>query len=174
MKKLAVIAVLILFLVNTMGYFIIFRYNQYLIQQEMVSRIRCGANHEKTVILKILHPERQTQFRRIKKTEFIYFGKLYDVVTERKNGDTSFFYCIQDKKEEDLLADYSLYLRRNGDSSHKDNSILALVYNLISQALIQYPSMTVQEQGIALHFPVFTQIIVPVYLVHFTPPPESV
>lgn len=173
MKKLAVIAVLILFLVNTMGYFIVFRYNQYLIQQEMISRIRCGAFHEKIVFLKILLPERQKQFCRIKKTEFTWFGKLYDVVAEDKNGDTTLFYCLHDNKEDDLLADYSIYLRRNSDSSRKDNSILAMLYNLITQALIQQSSMAVQGQGIAFHFAVSKQIIIPVYLVHVAPPPKS-
>jgi hypothetical protein len=174
LKKLAVIAVLLVFMVNTMGYLVILRYNQYLIQQEMLARIRCGAFHNKILILKILHPEQEKQFRRIEKTEFTYFGKMYDVAAEEKSGDTTVFYCLHDKKEEDLLADYSIYLRRNGDSTHKDNSILAMLYNLITQALIQQPTMAVQGQGIEFHFPISEQIIIPVYLVHFAPPPETV
>ncbi|MEI6683571.1 MAG: hypothetical protein WCO44_13125 [Bacteroidota bacterium] len=173
MKKLAVIAVLILFLVNTIGCFIAFRFNQYRIQQEMVARIRCGTFQENIVILKILHPERESQFRRIKDSEFSYFGRMYDLVAERKNGDTTLFYCLQDTREDELLADYSRFLRRSGNSSHKDNAMLALLYNLFTQALIQQPSPAVQGQGITFHFPASTPIIIPVYLVHFAPPPKT-
>ena len=173
MKKLAVIAILILFLVNTIGCFIAFRFNQHRIQQEMVARIRCGSFRENIVILKILHPERESQFRRIKDAEFSYFGKMYDLVAERKKGDTTLFYCLQDTREDDLLAGYSHFLRRNGNSSHKDNPMLALLYNLFTQALIQQPSPTIQGQGITFHFPTAKQIIIPVYLVHFAPPPKT-
>ena len=80
MKKLAVIVVLFLFLANTIGCFIVFRYNQYLVQQEMVARIRNGAFHEKIVTLKIIHPEQDIEFCRIKDSEFSYYGKMYDMV----------------------------------------------------------------------------------------------
>jgi hypothetical protein len=173
LKKLAAIVVLIIFMVNAMGYLIVFRYNQYLIRQEMVARIRCGAFPDKIVLLKFLHPEREKQFIRLEQTEFTYIGKLYDVVAEGKSGDTTLFYCLHDKKEEDLLADYTLYLRRNGDSSQKDNSILALLYNLVTQALIQNPSIPPQGQGIAFQFPFSKILITPVYLVHAAPPPKS-
>ena len=161
-------------MVNTMGYLVIFKYNQYLIQHEMIARIRCGAFHDKITILRIYHPELKKQFRRVEKTEFTWFGKLYDVVAEGKSGDTTIYYCLHDKKEEDLLADYALYLRRNGDTSRRDHSILAMLYNLITQALIQQPSLAGQGQGTEFHFPVSNQIIFPVYPVHFAPPPELV
>ena len=159
-------------MVNAMGYLIVFRYNQYLVRQEMIARITCGAFPDKIILLKLLHPGKEKQFIRIEKTEFTYFGKLYDVVAEVKKGDTTLFYCLHDKKEEDLLTDYTLYLRRNGDSSRKDNSILALLYNLVTQALIQNPSIPLQGQGIAFQFPVSKFVITPVYLVHAAPPPK--
>ncbi|MEI7660609.1 MAG: hypothetical protein WCK34_00345 [Bacteroidota bacterium] len=172
MKKLAVIAVLTLFLVNTIGCYIVFRYNQYLIQQEMIARIRCGIFHENIVTLKILNPERDPQFRRIKDSEFSYFGRMYDQVAERKTGDTSVFFCLQDTREDDLLADYSQHLRRTGNSSHQDNPMLTLLYTLFTQALIPQHSPVLQGDGITFHFPVSAQVIIPVYLAPFAPPPE--
>ena len=174
MKKLAAIVVLILFLVNTMGFFVVFRYNQYRIQQEMIARIRCGDFHDNIVILKIFHPERDPQFRSLKSTEFSYFGKFYDLVAQRKSGDTTFLYSLHDTREEDLVADFSTSLRRNGDSTRKDHSILAMLYNLITQALIQQTPQGGQGQGTAFIFPAAKQVIIPVYLVHFAPPPKAV
>ena len=172
MKKLAVIVVLFLFLANTIGCFIVFRYNQYLVQQEMVARIRNGAFHEKIVTLKIIHPEQDIEFCRIKDSEFSYYGKMYDMVAQFKKGDTTFLYCLHDNKEEDLLADYSRYLRRNGDSSRRDNPVLTMLYSLFTQALIQNPSLAIQGAGTKFHFPISNQIILPVYLAHSAPPPK--
>ena len=174
LKKFSVFAVLFIFLANTMGYFVVFKCNQFLIQQEMITQIRCGTFQGKIVLLKIVDVDKEINFHRIEKKEFTYFGKLYDLVIEHKNGDTTFFYCLRDKKEEVLLADYTLYLYRNGGSSstHKPNPVLALLYNLVNQALIQTSTVPILGQGITFHFPISETHIIPVYLVHFAPPPE--
>ena len=140
----------------------------------MISQIRRGVFHPGIIILKIIRPEQNSQFRRIEKSEFSWNGKLYDVVIERRSGDTTLFYCLHDKKEETLLADFSLYLNRTGraGSSAKGNPIPALIHNLIIQALIQTPTLPVQSQGVTFYFPEFQTSISPVYLVHFAPPPE--
>ena len=157
-----------------MGYYVVFKYNQYLVKKEMISRIRGGIFHPDIVLLKIFRPQEDSQFRRREKSEFTYYGRLYDIVVERKSGDTTLFYCLHDKKEETLLADFTLSLLRSGrsGSSHKDNPIHALLHNLITQALIQNRALPVKGQGIAFIFPVFQTPIIPVFLDHFAPPPE--
>ncbi|MFZ4521750.1 MAG: hypothetical protein ACOYNC_08595 [Bacteroidales bacterium] len=176
MKKFVAIGVLFVFLVNTMGYYVVFKCNQYLVKKEMVTQMRGGVFHPDIVLLKILHPEKEKQFRRVEKNEFSYQGKLYDIVVERKCGDTSIFYCLHDKKEEALLADFTVFLRRSGGSgtSSKDNPLPALLHNLISQALIQNPSLPEMGSGVTFVFPISQEPIIPVYLVHFAPPPEIV
>ena len=157
-----------------MGYYVVFRCNQYLVKKEMISQIRGGIFHPDILLLKILRPEKEHQFRRVEKNEFTYYGKLYDVVVERKSGDTTLFYCLHDNKEESLIADFTLSLRRGGRSgSSHDNPILALLHNLITQALIQNTALPLQGQGITFVFPVSQPPIFPVYLVHFAPPPKT-
>ncbi len=158
-----------------MGYYVVFKCNQYLIKKEMFTRIREGIFHPSIVLLKISHPENEVQFHRLDKNEFAFRGKLYDIVVEHKSGDTTFFYCLHDKKEESLLADFTLFLRRSGGpgSSDKENPLHALLHNLISQALIQNPVLPLHGQGITFIFPVSQTPIIPVYLVHFAPPPKT-
>ena len=85
------------------------------------------------------------------------------------------FYCLHDKKEESLIAGFTFFLRRTGRSgpSPNDGPIHALLYNLITQALIQNSALPLQDQGTAFTFPVSQMPLIPVYLVHFAPPPES-
>ena len=174
MKKTVVIAVLFVFLVNTMGYYFVFTCNQYLAKKEMFSRIKGGDFHPDLVLLKIFHPEKERRFRRMEKNEFTYYGRLYDIVVERKSGDTTLFFCLHDKKEEAVIADFTNWLRYSGrsGSTSKDNPIHALLQNLITQALVQNTALPIQGQGIGFNFPVFQSPIFPVYLVHFAPPPE--
>jgi hypothetical protein len=173
-KKLVVITVLFVFLVNTMGYYIVFKCNQWQAKQEMIGQIRMGLFHPNIILLKILSPEKEQQFQRREKNEFTWYGKLYDIVVERKSGDTTLFYCLHDKKEETALADFTLFFNRTGrsGSSSRDNPIHALLHNLITQALVHNPGLSAQNQGITFTFPVFQTAIIPVYLVHFAPPPE--
>lgn len=174
MKKIVVIAVLLVFLVNTMGYYIVFEYSQYRIKQEMASQLRMGLFHPDLVLLKIKFPEKESHFRRIEKNEFSYYGKMYDVVIEHKSGDTTLFYCIHDKKEESLLADFTIYLRRTGrsGSSSKDNPLQALLHNLVTQALLQKMVIPLRGPGVAIMFSRSKEQIIPVYLAPFAPPPE--
>jgi hypothetical protein len=174
LKRIVVIAVLFIFLVNTMGYYFVFQCSQYRVKQEMISQIRMGLFHPNIILLKILSAEKDRQFQRLEKNEFTWYGKRYDIVVERKSGDTTLFYCLHDKKEETLLADFTLFFLRSGrsGSSSKDSPIHALLHNLVTQALIQSPTLPAQSQGIKFIFPVFQTSILPVYLVHFAPPPE--
>ena len=175
MKKIVVIAILFVFLLNTMWYYIVFKCNQCHIKNEMISQIRLGVFHPDIVLLKILRPEQEHQFQRIEKNEFSYCGRLYDIVVERKCGDTTFFYCLHDKKEEMLLADFSILFRhqRHSGSSSKDNPIQALLHNLISQALIQNAAVPLHGQGKTCIFPELQSSLFPVYLVLEAPPPKS-
>lgn len=139
----------------------------------MMESINCGTTADQIVVLKITHPESRKQFRRINTKEFTYLGKMYDVIEEYTCGDTTIFYCLHDKKEEELLADYSLYLRSSTDSPLKHNSVLALLHNLFNHAIFQNPDISVQRQGIVNQFPALTMDLIPVYLAHTAPPPKS-
>jgi hypothetical protein len=173
LKKLAAIALLLVFLVNTMGYFVLFRYNHFLAKREMVSRIRNGDYSADVVLLKILNPERSAHFKRIEKKEFTWYGRLYDIVSERRDGDTALIYCLHDKKEQELLTDYTLYLRRKSDSTPADNSIIALLYNLVTQALVTDPPNQAPGQATAVQYPVTQSSLETTYPVNTAPPPES-
>ena len=55
-------------------------------------------------VIKIFDPSGDPDFKRVERKEFRYKGALYDVIREVKSGRVTIFYCIPDKKEEDLLA----------------------------------------------------------------------
>jgi hypothetical protein len=157
-----------------MGYYIVFRWNQHIVKEEMISQLRMGIYHPDVVVLKILHPEREKQFRRTEKNEFTFYGRLYDIVVERKSGDTVFFYCLHDKKEESLVAGFTQWSMFYGHPapSKKGHPMHALLHNLITDALVQQPLSLNQSNEIKVAFPVLRPRLTPGFLFDFKPPPE--
>jgi hypothetical protein len=112
MKRLFAILLVALFLFNTLGYYFVFSYNRYLVRREMKIQVKAGLFKESTIILKILNPAFNADFRRVDKGEFIYKGKMYDIVTEKTSGNFTTFSCIHDKNEEKLLAGFHGYFEQ--------------------------------------------------------------
>jgi len=160
------------FLVNTMGYYVLFRLRQMQIQHEMVEGIRHGLYHPSITRLEILHPERDRDFIRHGNREFTYQGKMYDIVVERRGGDTTFFYCLRDKKEENLLASLAVCLHQR-NNRHRNDSFPLLIYHLITQALPADQPDASKDPGIQYQFGDRQENLHSPFLVRFAPPPEK-
>lgn len=102
LKKFIVYFTLLAFLVNSAGYHIMFEIGKSYLENEMRHAIR--QKKVKIDILRIAVSKSQGSFRRLDKSEFLYNGKLYDIVQEIKKGDTTIFYCAGDEKEDGLIT----------------------------------------------------------------------
>lgn len=74
----------------------------------------------------------------VDKGEFIYNGKMYDVVSKKISGDRCIIVCINDREEETLVANYGRYrllVTRMGSQDPAGHHRL-LVHLLVKQALI--------------------------------------
>lgn len=174
MKKIVSAAVLLVFLFNTMGYYVVFKCSQYLVKRDMSEQLRTGMFHPDLVLLKIIHPEKNKAFRQMGAREFSWRGRMFDVVVTRKSGDTTLFYCLHDKKEERLIAGYRDYQRvaDSQGSSKKQSPFRSLVQNLIIQALIQEQPSYTGRQATTFNFGRSQLSPVEGYLATPSPPPE--
>ena len=157
-----------------MGFFIVFKCNERQLKSEMFTQLKSGSFHGTTTLIRIIHPERDKHFNRLEKTEFTYFGRLYDVVVERKSGDTTLFYCLHDIREETLLADFTLFLSHSGNNGNPHSGIpfQSLISNLITQALVQTSLLQLPDNGLAFSYPEFSLKTLPAYILHSSPPPK--
>jgi len=133
MKRVFAALITLLFLFNMMGYYFVFSYDQYLVRSEMKSFIRAGYFEDSYVVLKIANFD----FIRVDKGEFRYKGKLYDIVSETKSGDSTTFKCINDKNEERLLAGFhrTFELASSQNNPVKARHAQAMLYHVIKLAL---------------------------------------
>lgn len=139
MKKLAAIFLLSLFLFNTLGYYFVFSFNRFFIRSEMRSLLRSGYFKDNYVTLEILNLPHNPDFKRIDKNEFRYKGNLYDIISEKKNGNVTVFKCVNDLQEENLLACFGRYMDLSSgmNNSAKAKHARAMIYHVIKLALVQ-------------------------------------
>jgi len=142
----------------------VFEINKFHVKREMQAFIRTRRVASQVVTFKIFRPENNPDFRRIEKREIIYKGLMYDVVREVKQGQNTIFSCIRDHKEEMLIAGF----KKSGNRK----VTLALIHNLITQALPVDMARKLERPAIVRLFPENIRRVDPGHLSRFAPPPE--
>lgn len=75
----------------------------------------------------------------IKKKEFIYEGKLYDIIKQKKEGSKLVFYCYHDKEEEKANEDF----RTNTNRKKKGNITQIAVFTFFAtEEILEYTCLT--------------------------------
>jgi hypothetical protein len=102
LKKILTYSFLVLFLFNSIGYYILFELSKYVIQSEMQAAIH--RKPSKLTVISVVNTLNDRDFQRLDKKEFRYKGLMYDVVREIKTLHATVFICIHDTKESNLYA----------------------------------------------------------------------
>ncbi|RLD56630.1 MAG: hypothetical protein DRJ01_14970 [Bacteroidetes bacterium] len=136
LKKIVAILLLIFFVYNYVGFFSVFLFNQYKIKKEVKHQIKQQVPFDELVLLEIpfkLEKTGNSTFKRIHKGEFMYKGKMYDIVKSYVKNDTTFYYCINDAKEEKLFKDLDKhienYINTNRAKNHNKVKIKKTITN---------------------------------------------
>jgi hypothetical protein len=174
MKRGLAILLLTLFLFNMFGYYFVFSYNRYLLRNEMRSLARAGYFEGSGILLKIKDVQHEPGFKRLDKNEFVYNGMLYDILAESTSGNTTTFKCINDIKEEKLLAEFHNYLDQT--VSHNDpvkaKHAQAMLRHLITLALVEYPLTHPSQVPFESKFFIYSSPLVSVPRISLFHPPS--
>ena len=147
-----------------MGYYFLFEVNRALVKREMT--VQMQQSGVKLSILRISDPGCNPDFKRIDKREFLYQGKMYDILKEVKKGNLSIIYCIHDEKEQRLLAGFKKVCHSKLSqflSEHVVKTALPVPCEIFSPLA-----------GDRVSFPVLTNKICFADLLPATPPPENI
>lgn len=119
MKKILSILMLFFLILNTFGIIAYYYYNGSVIKSEIKALMK--SNIPKDKIEYIAVPKNSRYYTRIHSKEFRYYGKMYDIISESIEGDSIYFKCINDEKEEQLMKSISqLYFgTEDGLVSHR-------------------------------------------------------
>jgi hypothetical protein len=132
-----------LILFNLFGYYFVFRCDQARIKREMRAMLRNGSCRGWEEIT-VQNPESNPDFKRIDSKEFRYQGRMYDIISVRFLVNSVVFRCINDTREEQLIARYEGYssLVAGMNVPEKNKSSRALLHHIIKQALTESFSLS--------------------------------
>ncbi len=164
MKRFISVILLFVFLYNISGYYIWFKLEQFNIKSE----IRSGSEVKKMTLFTVPLNFKSGIVWIEDNKEFIYHGEMFDVVKMKINNNVKYYYCINDKKEKQLIVDFI----KKDKSQKKSENILQKVINNKYQiqpfTLIVYNHPTIINFGILLiHYKSKTKDII-------SPPPKTI
>ncbi len=127
-----------LILFNLSGYYFVFKCDQICIKCEMKGMISNGSFRDHNVDVFLINPATDRDFKILDKDEIWYRGKMYDVISTKISGYSFIFRCINDTKEEQLLASYEKYSTwiSGMNLPERSRNSQAMLYHIIKQALV--------------------------------------
>lgn len=109
------------------------------VQQEMKEYLEKNPSNKETETIVIPTGELASSSSRIKfldDDEFIYNGKMFDIISRKTSNGYTTFYCMNDTQEEQLYSTLKDHIMHNTDQNLpvKDKSNL-IIKNIIKEAL---------------------------------------
>jgi len=174
MKKALAAFLLFIFTFTLCGYVLLFAILQENVSEKM-HRIANGdpANLE---IIKAPKSEIGKSIVFNDDDEINYHGKLYDIASEKLKGDTIYFYCVNDKEEENLYAGLNINTIQNTEFQSKtQNNHSSPVIKLIVKDYFQPFVKESQNTGCVVKttIPVFITFSSNLNSSIFIPPPNQ-
>ena len=155
------------------GYFMVFSISQQQVKMEMKKLIRSGkfTDHYETMQFSAQRFEKL----KVDAHEFVFEGKMYDIVKIVDEGILITVTCILDEKEKELISKLGNYLYKNQSSQENSGSSSVSLLKFLQSVFIAAPAgMVPANQSVLL--PSFYLLCIyqcPLSAV-INPPPESV
>jgi hypothetical protein len=176
MKKTLAIFIIVLLLFNSMGYYIVFKTMQYAIKKEIKNSIKQGVPDKNLSLIKVAVNDEQNQaeIEWLEEHEFRYRGQMFDVVRSSLSNDTSYYYCINDKQEEQLFSSLDKQIEHHSKKSDANRAKSRNIYKNIIRDVVFNKKISVRPVSRCLLFSM-TQEKMPSWFSKDipTPPPES-
>jgi hypothetical protein len=174
MKKLFAFSLAVLFFFNTWGYFWIFCYNRQVVRSEMHDLLKSGLFHNTFSIIRIVNPSSNPDFKWTERDEFNYKGNLFDIISEKQEGTVTVFICINDRKEEIVLAAFRQSFDQSAGQTNpaKAKHAQAMLYHIITLALVNEITNPTPQNASDITFYIPDYSLASKYHLTAVPPPE--
>ncbi len=107
MRKTLSILLLVTFIFNISGYYLCYVVFQYMIHQEMMQKIQNGLYDDELTCIIVPDNDNSSVSWTEPGKEFRYKEEMFDVIKMKIHNGQHIYYCINDKKEQQLIAAYS-------------------------------------------------------------------
>jgi hypothetical protein len=125
LKKTVSILLFSIFLLSQIGHQLVFKLAQW--DAKNIIREQISTQSLKGIVEKI--PYNNNIHWEEKDKEFELFGQMYDVIKKEISGTTTFYYCVNDNKEQDLLSIYNNWIQtHHSENDNKSNCKIQLKF----------------------------------------------
>jgi hypothetical protein len=138
LKKALTASLLLILFTSQVGYYFIYTIHQHIIKEEMERELLA---HIPEASLEVIIAEQvadKIEWEE-KNKEFSLDGILYDVARIEKKDGKTFLYCINDKKEKQLLDNLVKAVNKNHDNKQGRNNIKSLLLDLVCMSDTEEP-----------------------------------
>ena len=139
MKKFFTTILLFLLLLQSAGMLLVFLYSNYSHKRGMREFLSGNINEKNLELIKLsfLTAKSDYNFQRLDDYEIALGAKRYDVFKEKVRGDTVYFYCLRDEKEEEIYSRLNSFLMNRINARIPKANIVS---QLLTVAAIYYSS----------------------------------
>lgn len=114
--RIVSICAIFILIINIVGYYPVFKVDQYLVRKEIKRRIKESVPHKDLHNFQFLSSEVANLDWVKPKKEFRLDEHMYDVVYRTEQGDSTYFECINDVAERNLFAKLDEITKKQTDS----------------------------------------------------------
>ena len=129
--RVLIFSILAIFLLNTAGYFPIFKIKQWLFQYKMETLISSTFVSDSLTCISILSDNQNELHWERDNEEFWYKGELYDIVRLEKKDGFVFYYCVEDTPETELYYQFAENIKKQTQNDNDDSSPLSNLFKKI-------------------------------------------
>ncbi len=138
MSKALSISLLVFFLADAIGCILFLFVDRYEIKKEMTHFLDSKDLKDKVVTLTFDKKE-LTKVQWIEKDhEFLYEGKLYDIISSQEENDKTKIRCVADEREASLFQTMGKLVSHDQSDSNKDHSLILGVFKFLSTLVFQF------------------------------------
>lgn len=118
LKKLSLIAIICVLAYSQVGYYFVIRHSQNLQKRSIKQKIKSQLTDKHLQIISLTDNKKEIYWEEEGK-EFFFKGEMFDVVKTKILNGNILLYCINDKKEKELVNHYNTLTKENSSTDKK-------------------------------------------------------
>jgi len=119
LKKVIAIFLIIIFSINLFGSVLLYFIQKSEIQKEFRLYLKHTVSINNLTLIKIPNNKKsKNSLYFTKRDEFRFKGSMYDIVKKKVTDDSIYYYCYNDKKEENLHKNFVINFKRSNEGTN--------------------------------------------------------
>jgi hypothetical protein len=116
LRNTIVISLLLLFISSQLGYYFVYTYKQNQAKAEVKEQLKRALPESTYQVIIMENEGKAIKWEEVGK-EFSLHGEMYDVAKIKKVNGQTFLYCLNDKKESQILKDFAKAIKSSTDNN---------------------------------------------------------